>query len=633
VTVRLWSLPVDIPWKRIAINEDMYATDWNWFPQKWRSSMAVYAHEPEPDPAAPEDPDERTTFLKVVVSLTGYQPGATLARLKPIGTRTMSGPFSGGLLPGVEKLDVYYPAYSALLQLAVYPEGGDWKVEQYPYFSDFEPKKREVIELVSDTGEFVTQSNTGLNVRKGSTTTDSAERVSIDHGGSIGAQVSGLSFGVGVSKADSREVGTRSKSGTEGVNLINTDASQEKRETFSHTTNLSQLYQVLDSYHAGTNRAVFFINARPHLMQSPYTFVNGPRHLEGIQEFFFVVRRPKEMEEICVKAVLETAHLHETAREYTTGETRWDLQDAMIDRSLHAVHANGGYAEQAPGKWRIDVPAGYVLDTDRGGRHYSVTWGNGVVCEGEVPAGTDWWFAGRTSEKFLCDAVPTTRAYVDHAEFEASVTGADETDGHCDYKLFAYFKSINPIEVPQKKIDRHIDIFVTADQITSCAGRKASRDYVSFERDVTELVKDKLDEAKKGGADGVAAANAVGRTIREELARSIGSATRYAPGKVDFLATKTALRTLMGEREGLTELPGLEQKIEAVAPERLRDHVRDTDLTIRDTLAHTPERLADKLKIDPVDARALMMSALVAEATQLAGPARIQEVKHVDRDA
>jgi hypothetical protein len=69
------------------------------------------------------------------------------------------------------------------------------------------------------------------------------------------------------------------------------------------------MYHLLDSYHTGTNRAVFLTMARPHLVDSLYTFVNGPRRLEGIQEFFLVVRRPKEMTGICVTAELETASL------------------------------------------------------------------------------------------------------------------------------------------------------------------------------------------------------------------------------------------------------------------------------------------------------------------------------------
>src|SRR5262249_25001338 len=142
--------------------------------------------------------------------------------------------------------------------------------------------------------------------------------------------------GAGVSVSHQQEVGTRSTLGTEAVNLVTTEASREKRESFSHTTNLSQLYHVLDSYHAGTNRAIFFLNARPHMVDSPFTFVNGPRQVEGIQEFFLVTRRPKEMKQLRVLATLETGHLHTSTSTTTTGSTTYDQQQLSQTFTLQA---------------------------------------------------------------------------------------------------------------------------------------------------------------------------------------------------------------------------------------------------------------------------------------------------------
>jgi hypothetical protein len=175
------------------------------------------------------------------------------------------------------------------VQIAVFPQENRFDLSQFPYLTDFEPKKREIMELVGETGEALTQSSSSLNVRKGTRSTDSTENVDIDRGGSFGLSVTTPKGGGGISSSQQQEVGTRSTLGTQGVNVVETDASREKRELFSHTTDLSQLYQVLDSYHAGTNRAIFFLNARPHIMDSPFTFINGPRRLEGIQEFFLVV--------------------------------------------------------------------------------------------------------------------------------------------------------------------------------------------------------------------------------------------------------------------------------------------------------------------------------------------------------
>ena len=54
---------------------------------------------------------------------------------------------------------------------------------------------------------------------------------------------------------------------------------------------------------------------RPHIIQSDKTFVIGPRMIEGIQEVFLVVMRPKLMQDICVEANLETAHIINTPKQ------------------------------------------------------------------------------------------------------------------------------------------------------------------------------------------------------------------------------------------------------------------------------------------------------------------------------
>ena len=50
-------------------------------------------------------------------------------------------------------------------------------------------------------------------------------------------------------------------------NIRTTDAARENRRTLSHTTQLSQMYHQLNSYHLGSNRAAFFMLPRPHVVQ------------------------------------------------------------------------------------------------------------------------------------------------------------------------------------------------------------------------------------------------------------------------------------------------------------------------------------------------------------------------------
>lgn len=71
------------------------------------------------------------------------------------------------------------------------------------------------------------------------------------------------------------------------------------------------MYHLFDAYHLGTNRGVFFIQPRPHTLEEPSGFVRGPRPVEGIQEIFIVVNRPKEGPDYCVSVRLDTAHFVE----------------------------------------------------------------------------------------------------------------------------------------------------------------------------------------------------------------------------------------------------------------------------------------------------------------------------------
>ncbi|TIM69607.1 MAG: hypothetical protein E5Y58_16265, partial [Mesorhizobium sp.] len=59
--------------------------------------------------------------------------------------------------------------------MSVGPHGGTWNLNQFPYFSDFEPKKRELFELVTETGEIMSRSLEQAGVLHGGTTSTSNE--------------------------------------------------------------------------------------------------------------------------------------------------------------------------------------------------------------------------------------------------------------------------------------------------------------------------------------------------------------------------------------------------------------------------------------------------------------------------
>ena len=83
-----------------------------------------------------------------------------------------------------EMVSQYYGCYGAILEVSVAPaeDGEDTAavpLKDFPYFIDFDPKKREVYEIVSETGEMMSRSLDEVGVRKGTTTSDSHEQLDI----------------------------------------------------------------------------------------------------------------------------------------------------------------------------------------------------------------------------------------------------------------------------------------------------------------------------------------------------------------------------------------------------------------------------------------------------------------------
>src|SRR5439155_1631230 len=118
------------------------------------------------------------------------------------------------------------------------------------------------------------------------------------------------------------------------TSTVQVDASRERRENQGTTTSLSQMYNLLTGYHAGTNRASFLILARPHVLQPTdhRTFVHGLRIIEGLQDFFLIVTRPRDMDSFCIEAFLETGHFPEDVdidvpeKKYETKTEDFDVQ-------------------------------------------------------------------------------------------------------------------------------------------------------------------------------------------------------------------------------------------------------------------------------------------------------------------
>jgi hypothetical protein len=264
------------------------------FGPKWRSSLAVYYYVVPPEDTADDYPTSRIVYLKFTCSITGYNPSETLDGAREIAEA------SGALddlqrstwqvISGSGWSAKYWPCLGAIMQLAVYPGGGDnVGPDDYPFILDFEPKKREMFEAVSEASEFLSGSSGKTEITKGSTSV-----TGLEIGGSAGFSFAGIGASGSVEHTSTDTT----------INQNTTDTSREARETLSRTTQSSQMYQLFNGYHLGSNRALFVVAPRPHTVpdqaQTEFNLIDGERKLEGIQEVFVVVHLPKSLGVLCI---------------------------------------------------------------------------------------------------------------------------------------------------------------------------------------------------------------------------------------------------------------------------------------------------------------------------------------------
>lgn len=562
------AFPADIQWRRLCVSSDMLVRDVceSEFPPRWRSSIAVFIYEP------PEDqqtyPDHVVSYLKVSSSITGIQPGAEVGMDRPEAIAAFND--AKVIEDFTSVVDRYYPCYGAVLEVAVKPhldgeDLGHVPLTSFPYFIDFEPKKREVIEVVTDTGERMSRSEAGLSVRKGTTTTEGHEVMDTDTWG-IGAGVSAGVASLGGMFSSSSS--TKDMTGTQHENIRTTDHAREQRESYSHQTQLTQMYHQFTGYHIGTNRAVFFMLPRPHILDREHTFVNGPRQLEGVQDVFLVMMRPKTTQTVCVQAYLETAHLAFKDNVY---EQRTETMELPVQESRR--EATREYT------LTFDVPDGWELDTEIGdGDGYSF---------GQV---------GSTSPLQQDDPVISTRVVsqdMDQIVFGATLAPVGSHwvgSGYMSELLYDYSASLvltvhlrrvgeDPKSVPQ-------DLYLTGRGVCCCEsitarrlppgtepmaeipGELASSYPVPPDSDAQYATVALLAEqpvprmadvhvAVRSGMR-MAAANRLRGFVGDWLMRSMSSPSRYPRGKVSFLESQLLGRRIaeaIGAREHADNVP------------------------------------------------------------------------------
>jgi hypothetical protein len=250
------NLPVDIPWKLVNSSEDMIDSKFcdSIMPSPFRSSLALFAYEPKEEDLPEEMCGKSLMYLKVSCSITGFTPDED--DLLAIYDLSKYGVGEEVLTEFINR--TYLACYGVKLNISVFSE--NMKIDDFnsvPHIIDFEPKKREFYQSASEYGEVLTGSSSTFSTGKSMTLGFSTEEgysqtSSIEGKGEDGsAMISNSEYG---KSSDSLNLGDSQTRQT----------SQDKRETRGSTTQLSQMYNLLSSYHIGTNRVTVVLLPRPH---------------------------------------------------------------------------------------------------------------------------------------------------------------------------------------------------------------------------------------------------------------------------------------------------------------------------------------------------------------------------------
>jgi hypothetical protein len=288
----------------------------------------------------------------------------------------------------------------------------------YPHIIDFEPKTRDLYQAATETGELLTASVSKVATDKTLTHTETSETglslsstyESPETPYGKGSVTGSWSHKWGDTNVDARVVGV--------------DTSRDRRETQGTSTNISQLYNLLTGYHVGTNRAVFLMLPRPHILQPTdrRTFIQGLRVIEGVQEYFLIVTRPAYVEGMSIEVTLETGHFpedveveeppdeyEETSEEfevtaYARGGHGWsgrgDTVDITSDLSSTYNVAAGTVVDKRPGKGDPGHPGVSEIANNSDSeandslRSYNYQATDSTVQVSGRISGNDWWGSG-----------------------------------------------------------------------------------------------------------------------------------------------------------------------------------------------------------------------------------------------
>jgi hypothetical protein len=271
--------PLEIPWKLAATTQPLAAGE------PAQTALSLFFFEPDDEALVGAFPDERIVFVKLTASVS---PASIPPTLSPVAAAFLG--------EGV-------PCMHLLLDLKVSaPDRAPGTVR--PYFHAAAPLNRRMVQTgvvggdaYEGEAEALAIGKSGTQMREtlrshASTTTASA---------SAGFGIGPFSIGGGVSNTTTDLASSRAVS--QVVDTTQRQASEERRELISHTTNVENIISLLRAKYVGTPHLSFSLSPQPLTQLSidpadpnlwfQQLLARRSAGIEGIQEFTAVIVVPR----------------------------------------------------------------------------------------------------------------------------------------------------------------------------------------------------------------------------------------------------------------------------------------------------------------------------------------------------
>lgn len=301
-------VPKEIPWQLAATTRVLRGGNVDYT----GSSISIFTFEPELNDLKKHYPDDKLVYFKFTVSLASDKQ-AMQANMAKDAARLL---LQGGL-----------PIWTSIFDIHLFPR--PWQEGGFrPYFISASPIRRTMLETGVIGVESFEGESRGMAIgRSGSaihesfatnTTTSSSSSSAF---GGVGAILGPVGFGVGGSTS-SRTTSTGISGGrdvTQLVDMTSRQASEERRELFSHLSNVNNVLTLLATHYVGSPFLRFTLRPRPlrHLSIDPtepslwYMELQRRRSsgLEGIQDFYAIAVVPRRMKKYCVNVFLRNLYV------------------------------------------------------------------------------------------------------------------------------------------------------------------------------------------------------------------------------------------------------------------------------------------------------------------------------------